>query len=37
MEQPTIPVHKLQAGRLKSDKRKDKDQRQDFCKEQGIH
>ena len=32
----TATVHKLQAGRLKSDKRKDEDQHQDFSKEQGI-
>ena len=45
MELPIIPVplvstvstiRKFQAGRLKSDKRKDEDQHQDFSKEQGI-
>ena len=29
-------IGKFQAGRLKSDKRKDEDQHQDFSKEQGI-
>ena len=33
-ELPTI--HNLQAGRFESDMRKDKDQHQNFCKEQSI-
>ena len=32
----TGTVHKLQAGRLKSDKRNDEDRHQDFSKKQGI-
>ena len=34
-ELPTI--HTLQAGRFKSNMRKDKDQQQNFCKEQSIY